>query len=311
MRRGVRGPRAHAFVTDMTSATGAAQRARARCRGSCCSRSRRPTSPTRPSPSAPPGRSTSGSPGCCACASPISASWATSCTSRPSRPSHVYDRLVEAGAAVGLRHAGLKALASLRMEKGYRDYGHDIDNTDSVHRGRSRVLRRLSTSRAGFVGRDAVAAAKAAGPPTRRLVQVLVTDPDPLLFHAEVVHRDGAARRLRPGRVLRPHPRRRGRPGHGGERGRPARRPGLAGRRDVGGRHRRPPLPRHRLDPPALRPGHEARPRRSPPSRHRCRAGSAPDRRSGRHGRASDVVGGRGARSGSAGPDPSRPPGRP
>ncbi|MEJ7735134.1 MAG: FAD-dependent oxidoreductase, partial [Polyangiaceae bacterium] len=40
---------------------------------------------------------------------------------------HVYDRLVEAGAAVGLRHAGLKALASLRMEKGYRDYGHDID----------------------------------------------------------------------------------------------------------------------------------------------------------------------------------------
>src|SRR5215210_1772410 len=45
---------------------------------------------------------------------------------------HVYDRLVEAGQAADLRHAGLKALASLRMEKGYRDYGHDIDNTDSV-----------------------------------------------------------------------------------------------------------------------------------------------------------------------------------
>jgi glycine cleavage system aminomethyltransferase T len=45
---------------------------------------------------------------------------------------HVYDRLVAAGAPLGLRHAGLKALASLRMEKGYRDYGHDIDNTDSV-----------------------------------------------------------------------------------------------------------------------------------------------------------------------------------
>ena len=37
-----------------------------------------------------------------------------------------------AGAAVGLRQAGLKALSSLRMEKGYRDYGHDIDNTDTV-----------------------------------------------------------------------------------------------------------------------------------------------------------------------------------
>ena len=26
----------------------------------------------------------------------------------------------------------MKALGSLRMEKGYRDYGHDIDNTDSI-----------------------------------------------------------------------------------------------------------------------------------------------------------------------------------
>src|SRR5262249_44880707 len=44
----------------------------------------------------------------------------------------VYDRLVHAGQAVGLRHAGLKARGRLRMEKGYRDYGHDIDNTDTV-----------------------------------------------------------------------------------------------------------------------------------------------------------------------------------
>jgi 4-methylaminobutanoate oxidase (formaldehyde-forming) len=43
---------------------------------------------------------------------------------------HVYDRIIEAGERYSLRHAGLKALSSLRMEKGYRDYGHDIDNTD-------------------------------------------------------------------------------------------------------------------------------------------------------------------------------------
>jgi hypothetical protein len=42
----------------------------------------------------------------------------------------------------------------------------------------------------GFIGRDAVVAQKAAGPLTRRLVQVLVDDPEPLMFHAEVVHRD-------------------------------------------------------------------------------------------------------------------------
>src|ERR1035438_9422803 len=50
----------------------------------------------------------------------------------PEQAVHVYARLISAGQSLGLRHAGLKALASLRMEKGYRDYGHDIDNTDSV-----------------------------------------------------------------------------------------------------------------------------------------------------------------------------------
>ncbi|GIF66213.1 oxidoreductase [Asanoa ishikariensis] len=103
---------------------------------------------------------------------------------------HVYDRLTAAGAAVGLRHAGLKALSSLRMEKGYRDYGHDIDNTDSVLEAGLGFAVALDKP-GGFVGRDAVLARKAAGPLSRRLVQVLLTDPDPLLFHGEVVRRDG------------------------------------------------------------------------------------------------------------------------
>jgi len=43
----------------------------------------------------------------------------------------------------------------------------------------------------GFVGRDAALAQKAKGTPSRRLLQVLVKDPEPLMFHAEVVLRDG------------------------------------------------------------------------------------------------------------------------
>ena len=104
---------------------------------------------------------------------------------------HVYDRLVAAGAAVGLRHAGLKALASLRMEKGYRDYGHDIDNTDSVLeaglglRGRAGQAGRLHRP-----GRGAGAeGARAADPPAG--AGAASTDPEPLMFHAEVVRRDG------------------------------------------------------------------------------------------------------------------------
>jgi glycine cleavage system aminomethyltransferase T/glycine/D-amino acid oxidase-like deaminating enzyme len=102
----------------------------------------------------------------------------------------VYDRLVEAGRSLGLRHAGLRALSSLRMEKAYRDYGHDIDNTDSVLDAGLRFAVALDKP-GGFLGRDAVARQLEAGPQTRRLVQVLLTDPDPLLFHAEVVRRDG------------------------------------------------------------------------------------------------------------------------
>ena len=101
---------------------------------------------------------------------------------------HVYDRLVEAGKPFGLRHAGLKALASLRMEKGYRDYGHDIDNTDNAFEAGLGFA--VDLKKPDFIGREAALKQKAA-PMKRRLAQVLVKDPEPLLFHAEVVLRDG------------------------------------------------------------------------------------------------------------------------
>jgi 4-methylaminobutanoate oxidase (formaldehyde-forming) len=105
---------------------------------------------------------------------------------------HVYEQVVAAGAASGIRHTGLKALASLRMEKGYRDYGHDIDNTDTVLEAGLAFAVALDKP-GGFIGRDAVLAQKAEGPLHRRLVQVRLVDPEPLMHHAEVVHRDGVA----------------------------------------------------------------------------------------------------------------------
>ena len=140
---------------------------------------------------------------------------------------HVYDRLIEAGTRFDLRHAGLKALASLRMEKGYRDYGHDIDNTDNPFETGLGFFVDFDKP-GGFIGRDAALKQKAKGTPTRRLVSVLVKDPEPMLFHAEVVLRDGKPMRLCARRLLRPHARRGGRPRH--DRGRRARstRPGCA-----------------------------------------------------------------------------------
>ncbi len=103
---------------------------------------------------------------------------------------HVYERLVAAGERVGLVHAGLKALASLRLEKAYRDYGHDIDNTDTpLEAGLGFAV--AVDKPGGFIGREAVLAQKAAGPLRKRLLQLLITDPSPLMFHGEVVYRDG------------------------------------------------------------------------------------------------------------------------
>jgi glycine cleavage system aminomethyltransferase T/glycine/D-amino acid oxidase-like deaminating enzyme len=102
----------------------------------------------------------------------------------------VYDRLVTAGRPLDLRNAGLKALASLRMEKAYRDYGHDIDNTDSVLEAGLGFAVAFDKP-GGFIGRDAALAKKKNGPLTRRLIQLLLKDPEPLLFHAEVISRNG------------------------------------------------------------------------------------------------------------------------
>jgi glycine cleavage system aminomethyltransferase T/glycine/D-amino acid oxidase-like deaminating enzyme len=102
---------------------------------------------------------------------------------------HVYDRLVAAGARVGLRHAGLKTLASCRMEKGYRDYGHDIDNTDTVLEAGLGFA--VDLKKPTFLGKEAVLAQKARGPLHKRLLQILVKDPEAMMFHAEIVHRNG------------------------------------------------------------------------------------------------------------------------
>lgn len=106
----------------------------------------------------------------------------------------VYDRVISAGKEVGLVHAGLKALSSLRMEKAYRDYGHDMDNLDSLLEVGLGFT--ADTSKAdGFVGDHHVIAQKLELKNTkglrRRLLQVLLKDPQQMMFHGEVVWRDG------------------------------------------------------------------------------------------------------------------------
>jgi glycine cleavage system aminomethyltransferase T/glycine/D-amino acid oxidase-like deaminating enzyme len=101
------------------------------------------------------------------------------------RALELYDALA---AGEGVQPVGLKALASLRMEKGYRDYGHDIDNTDCPLDVGLGFAVAWDTD---FRGKEPLLERKAAFPSTQRLVQIRLTDPEPLLYHAEPVLRDG------------------------------------------------------------------------------------------------------------------------
>ena len=102
----------------------------------------------------------------------------------------VYDQLVEAGKEFGLRHAGMQTLNSLRLEKAYRDYGIDVDNTDNPIEAGLGFAVKLDKE-GGFIGRDALAAIKAKGVPHNRMLQFLLNDPEPLLYGNELIYLNG------------------------------------------------------------------------------------------------------------------------
>ncbi|WP_371036837.1 FAD-dependent oxidoreductase [Rhodosalinus sp. FB01] len=101
---------------------------------------------------------------------------------------HVFETLVEAGAAQGLRLCGIHAMNSCRLEKAFRHYGHDItDEDDVIEAGLGFAV---ETRKGGFIGREAVLRKLETGP-ERRLVQFRLEDPEIHLHHNEPLLRDG------------------------------------------------------------------------------------------------------------------------
>jgi glycine cleavage system T protein len=101
----------------------------------------------------------------------------------------VFDAIAAAGAAYGLRLAGYHALNSLRMEKAYRHWGHDISDEDSpLEAG---LAFAVAWNKPGsFIGCEALRAQRARGV-QRRLVTLALEDPAYLLYHNEPIWRDG------------------------------------------------------------------------------------------------------------------------
>ena len=101
---------------------------------------------------------------------------------------HVFETLIDAGHDVDLKLCGMHMMDSLRIEKAFRHFGHDITCEDHVIDAGLGFA--VKTDKPEFIGRDAVLRRKESGPQAR-LVQFLLSDPEPLLYHNEPILRDG------------------------------------------------------------------------------------------------------------------------
>ena len=106
----------------------------------------------------------------------------------PDEQRHVFDCLSEAGASLGVRCFGLRALNALRLEKGYgvwgREYSADATPDEA---GLSMFVR---VDKGDFVGRDAVIESRRRAP-ARRLTLLAIESRDPDPSGGEPVYVDG------------------------------------------------------------------------------------------------------------------------
>ena len=98
----------------------------------------------------------------------------------------IYDKIIDAGSEHGLKMAGMHALNSLRLEKAFRHWGHDITDEDTpLDAGLAFAVK--FDKKGGFIGRDAILKQKEKKVLKRRLVQFGLEDSQPLLYHNEPI----------------------------------------------------------------------------------------------------------------------------
>jgi len=105
----------------------------------------------------------------------------------------VFDALHGAGADLGLADAGYSAIESLRLEKGYRAFGREL-TPDYTPVEAGLVFATALDGTKDFLGRTALAEHRErlrAGGARRRLVSLVVGDPDATLWGGELVLRHG------------------------------------------------------------------------------------------------------------------------
>ena len=98
----------------------------------------------------------------------------------------IYDAIVRVGNATKIGHAGAYTINAMRLEKGFRAWGHDISPDDTPLEAGLTFALDWNTN---FLGRDALLAQQEAGV-RRRLVSLVLEDPNITLWGNEPVFRD-------------------------------------------------------------------------------------------------------------------------
>ncbi|MGX1880558.1 GcvT family protein [Streptomyces sp. NPDC055287] len=104
----------------------------------------------------------------------------------------LWDTLWEAGQRYGVVAAGRSAFNSLRLEKGYRAWGHDMTAEHTPYEAGLGFAVRMN--KGDFTGRSALEALTALGEPARRLTALTLDDPGAVVLGKEPVFADGTGR---------------------------------------------------------------------------------------------------------------------
>lgn len=102
---------------------------------------------------------------------------------------YVFEKLREKGTEFGLGNAGFFAMNSMRMEKGYRHWGHDIGIEDTPLEAGLKFAVKFDKP-GGFIGREALLRQQEEGTLKKRLVQFMLPEglDQPFLHHEEPIY---------------------------------------------------------------------------------------------------------------------------
>jgi len=102
----------------------------------------------------------------------------------------VYDAVLEAGAEFGITPYGYHTMNSLRIEKCYRHWGHDMVDVDTALEAGLGFACDFNKE-GGFIGKEALLAQKHQGPLKKRFVAFIFADSEPLCYHEEPIYANG------------------------------------------------------------------------------------------------------------------------